>query len=1260
MWRWKRENKRDSILNFAAIIGFMPEAFLTKVIVLIGAYFGKKGDSLERKMRILQNKRKNHKMISLCVVFAMMSLAVFTVISPTSIIAAGTKNSGYEFNVEKSEDGTEADIVGRLSKDTSAGEVKEIIGPDGESFNPDKVSYHVTQNGIYDFKVNYSSETGKKQEKISVSVENLRPPQKQIMVMDLKAMQGRAAASIDIPMYIKGETNPREMYSFAGGDIKGIPNQTWEQRPYKFDHAEIQITEGATVKTYPISYYDEIDGIFYYAVAKDGVPAQDFDVAYEAPPDSKVAFVYSLDTKEYTVTLVNDKKNEGFSVDVLSGIKTDKDGNYYANSMAPVKVQLTYPVGYYVKNAPEGQEAVGISFNFDDPALKPEVSSDPKKRIVTYAFNYPDQAVTMTVVGDKQTTDLTYGFDDGSPGFQNWREQGETMWTATDADGNYTASDTRYGACNNLSERKFDMQVLGGTSTPITVSSGATKNIATGTFNSGQELDFEYVSARYMTGEMPFFMWPSPTVNFCYFPNGEDYSTGTPIVETIQIWDPGWKVDPDDPSGFPPITPEPYIAGNGAKITVTVKKAIVTNKKENTSLDPLTSYPSYKVHVKIENMKNSFYLRSQSSSSVQGPHYFRDIESISPDSVNGVYDSYYVDSDTQNNNGDGGEDGKISPKSIAPGGIFLDKLALYNKNMPDGSRVPWAGDTDAFFQFKIAPKWGYTNPRIESYGADSTPIMTNVPIEIENEKDKHNASLPLGSYSWFNPNQNRKDVSSFQYTMFMPVSSLTDRHDLRAIDVKTDKITVDITNNGTAPNSIVESGSNGTTFDLLENDKIIFNPDYKASKEEGKTFVGFIGEITAPDNELLPSDYKLLLAKSLDNTVYFRPGDVVSLSDYFRRDAAVLLDSWNNNKTLSPEEQERLNLLMYSGNLKVKFNLIYKDGTSSEGEMLTGKVNKYLQDVNATDTQYNTTAFDTKDVDIIAGSKITFTNFAETHENTADHYTYYHNTQTSTAKHEITTQGEELASVKYDRGLTVSYLNDNKAPFEGISDTNVYRTYDGSNKAAIKFPTVAQYPPGKAFDHWTVEELEDNGQWTQKQDLKLSEGESPTVYDFSSGMGANNKSIRLTAVWKDITPEYFVSIPMNIVLTENNTNLNDPAQKHAGSGVTISYQQVYGNDKTVNVDVLKAFNLTSVNDASKTVAVSPCNADGSSLSNTAEDKYANVALLGPSGASGAVQTKKLWFNTVSQSGNEVYKGTFNAGSSLAAGETPLFYISPGP
>ena len=1116
---------------------------------------------------------------------------------------------------------------------------------------------------MYDFKVNYASETGKKQEKISVSVENLLPPQNQVMVRDLKAMRGGAAATIDIPMYIDGEINPRGTYAFQGGDITGIENQEWDQRPYRFDHAEIRITDGAAVETYPISYYDEIGGVFYYAVAKDGGTAQDFDVAYEAPKDSQVAFVFTLNTTEYPVTIENGKATEGFSVDVLSGMKKDKGGIYYANSTAPVKVQLTYPVGYYVKNPPPGQDAVGISFNFENPALEPEVTSDPKERTVTYAFNYPDQPVTMTVVGDKDTGKLTYGLYDGTSSMQNYKEIGETTWTATDAAGNYTPEDVRYGASNNNDVYLLGMQVLGGASTPVAIKAGVTKDIATGTFNSDQALDFEYVSSRYSTGSPPFYMWPAPTLNLCYFPNGEDYSAGTPIVETIPLWDPGQTVDPDDPTAHPPMTLEPYTAANGAKITITVEESVFTNKSLKTGFKPTAPYPSYKAHVKIENMKNSFYLKTQSSSSVQGPHYFRNLENISLGSVNGQYDTCYLDSDTKNNNGDGGDDKLISFKSIAPGGIFIDKLAVYNRNIPDG-KVPWAADTDAFFKFEITPKWGYTNPRIESYGADPTPIMTNVPIEIQNKEENHNATLPLGSYSWFNPNQNRKDVSSFQYTMFMPVESLKTKHDMRAIDVKTDKITLDIQNNGTAPNNIVVPGTNGTTFDLLENDKITFNPNYQAPEKPGQTFVGFTGEITAPDNKLLPPDYKLVLAKSLDNSVYFRPGDTVSISDYFRRDAGILLDSWNTKKTLNETEQERLNLLMYSGNLKVKFTPIYKEGTSTGGQTLTGEVNKYLQNVTAAGTtaaQYNTTAFDRKTVEVITGSKITFTNFAETYDNPADGYTYYHNAATSVIKHEITQPDEELASVKYDRGLEVLYQKDKNVPFKDISDTKVYRTYDGSNKAVIKFPTVDQYPAGKAFDHWTVEELDDSGQWIQKPGLELSAGQTPTVYSFSSGPDANNKSIRLTAVWKDIAPEYFVSIPMNIVLTENNSNLNDPDQKHAGSGVTISYQQVYGNDKAINVDVLKSFDLTSVNDPGKTVEVTACDEDGSPLQSSAADsRYVSVALLGSSGASGAVQTEKLWFNTVSQSGNEIYKGTFNAGSSLASGETPLFYISPGP
>ena len=73
-----------------------------------------------------------------------------------------------------------------------------------------------------------------------------------------------------------------------------------------------------------------------------------------------------------------------------------------------------------------------------------------------------------------------------------------------------------------------------------------------------------------------YFMWPAPTLNLCYFPNGENYSTGTPIVEAIQLWDPGWTVDPDNPSAYPPMTLKPYTAANGAKITITVKESVVT------------------------------------------------------------------------------------------------------------------------------------------------------------------------------------------------------------------------------------------------------------------------------------------------------------------------------------------------------------------------------------------------------------------------------------------------------------------------------------------------------------------------------------------------------------------------------------------------------------------------------------------------------------------------------------------------------------
>lgn len=44
-------------------------------------------------------------------------------------------------------------------------------------------------------------------------------------------MQGRAAKPINIPMYIDGGSKSKDTYSFGGGDITGIPDQTWNNLP---------------------------------------------------------------------------------------------------------------------------------------------------------------------------------------------------------------------------------------------------------------------------------------------------------------------------------------------------------------------------------------------------------------------------------------------------------------------------------------------------------------------------------------------------------------------------------------------------------------------------------------------------------------------------------------------------------------------------------------------------------------------------------------------------------------------------------------------------------------------------------------------------------------------------------------------------------------------------------------------------------------------------------------------------------------------
>ena len=1071
-----------------------------------------------------------------------------------------------------------------------------------------------------------------------------------------RMLEQKAAVPFLIPMHIEGEDTSQGDYSFPGGDIADIADQNFNGLPYKFQQAEILLMEDGEAKRYAISYYDEIKGIKYYALSGNDGPAQDFEIAYEVPEGASVFFIFSLNTQSYSVTVNNTKEAEGFQIQYITGINTNSDGTLSAKHNSHVKLVLSYPAGYYVANAPEGKENVGILFN--DLSVAVEKEGDPAKRTISYDFTYPDKPMTLDVAGDEETTGLMYGVYDATADLQNPKEGGTNWWRATDADGVYTEGQPYYGFGNYSEPDVGVLKVRGGTAKNVKVEGvGAPVSMATGTFASGQELHFEYEINRVnQNGKPPYFFWPSPTVSLGYFPNGADCAKDSPVTETFQLWSPDWVYDPDITGS--PVISNTYTAAAGATITVTVKKSIYTDVATSTQGVRL-NFPTYRVHVKIENMKNSFYLRTQGSGSAQGPHYFRNLDNISLGTNNNLPDSYFLEDNADEK---GGDTGTIGETSIRSGGSFLDKRAVYNRNITGGG-VPWEDSGKAFFKFGITPKWGYTNPRVESYGDGSAPIMSNKSIEIEKKELENQNSqtvypdLPMGDYSWFHTSLDRRDVSPFQYVLFMPVESLSTIHDIRGIDVKTEKITGTVTNNDayidsvSAPQNYIVEGSD--VFDLLLEDKVVFNTNFQAPEETDQVFAGFTVTITAPDNVLLPADYKLELTKSIDNTVYFKPGDIISVSDFFRRDTAVLLNAWNTNKTLTPEEQNRLNLIMYSSRLNAEINLKYRDATSSQGEKISGIVNKYLQDVGKEGTVYSTASADTKSINVIKGTNIKFDKFSETFLNPFDKYTYYLNEANTTSLDQVTIDQQEIASVKYDRGLTVSYFNEDGMPFTPISDETIYKTYMGSNKAVIKFPVITHCPPGKTLDYWTVKELDDTGNWIPKPGLTFRESDVPQVYEFASGPDANNKSIGLQAVWKDIAPDAYISIPKNIRLSESGSNLT-PAKDYAGTKVTVTYHGFNNSDKDIYVDVLKSFDLSLDTDQSKKLTVSSYDAGGQLLTAAGvNENYARIGTLGTGNTS-----QEIWFNTKSQSGNEIYKGSFNISPDPAdAGQGTLFYIS---
>lgn len=572
--------------------------------------------------------------------FSALIVVLLALFSYSGYLKANDEESGYQFHIIKCEDGTAADIVGDDTKLKDGVTIKQVVDPYGQTMDLQQASFHVTKNADYSFQIDFSSETGNHTEIVQITVsdiistdkvtdqkpDNMQKGSEQEGVIpendtdvpalpvdegstltftqektigELKAEKRQtmsATTSFDIPMYIEGETKPQSIsYPFGGGDIINIKDQNFNNLPYKFLRAEITLKEDGMNKTYPIDYYDEINGQIYYSLVDEGGTAQDFEVAYVAPADSSVSFIFTLNTQRYSVILNNTLADQKFSVEYITGITKDESTNtFHAKEGDLVKVVLHYPLGYYVENAPLGEENVGIKF--DDPNLPVTKEEDKKNRTIAYIFRFPDKSIRMDVVGTQQTTALVYGVYDRTGNFENHKEQGITWWKATDANGVYTEGKPYYGYGDGDATNKGTLMVRGGTSKPVKIEGKSDLvNIATDTYaynpdSSDNVLYFDYAINRWNTGNvLPFYYLPPSVLSITYFPNGSDMTGDDMITELVPLWSSDWSYDPNDLNAS--IIENKYTIANDVTVTVTVKKAVVDQKAS-------LKVPDYHAHVK--------------------------------------------------------------------------------------------------------------------------------------------------------------------------------------------------------------------------------------------------------------------------------------------------------------------------------------------------------------------------------------------------------------------------------------------------------------------------------------------------------------------------------------------------------------------------------------------------------------------------------------------------------------------------------------
>lgn len=1163
----------------------------------------------------------------------MLIVIVFTALSlvnPTSVLKANNEKSGIQL-IKKDEDGKSAVIYADMSGVNSQITITSVTGPENETLDINTLNYVVTENGNYSFTVNFSDENTAYSEDLTIEIDSivkaeasaeteadqedtmesnvltkendiLSEPETLPETMSIKEVEERKKLeykSVTTPIIVNAykegtSTILSDHIEFQGGKIEkdNISNLEVGGNSYVFVNAELHTKSSGMTQKYKISYLEDIQGKLYYTL-DGGSEIDDMEIAMQAPADAEIIFVYTLSNEKNAIAIDSLK---GTSVSFTSGVTNNK-----AKYGETVIFNLDYSIDFYTSST---ADKTAIGAEIDGIVLKKE-STDEKQRRIVYSFVMPNNAITIRIIGDQDTaTTRTVGVLDTTAAKQN-NEFNENYLKSINSS---VSPAIEYGTKSGEIANKLQS----GTGVDTELYVGESMNIqktATGQYKVGNVLKFEYNMGRYKgpVDTIGYVWYPAANLVYEYYTPGQSYGKGKTVNEPITLWDPQWRKG----------TEYTQTASDGTMFKIVVK----ANKDIST-----TYYENYTVEITVTGATRDFFIRTDSTSTAQSPSYIRNKVGISEGSyeIDGV--EYLDTSLLQRSDESQGTNNQLS--RVQFGSILLDKFAGKYSNTVDGLNANQKG-----FEVKITPQWGYSYPVIEGYETTGL-VSTSKPLEIRfNDKNK--------GFSSFNTSyKTRTDISPFQYMVYIDVN---DRHTYRALDIKSQKIEVHVKD--------ISSGTT-ETYDLIENKKYIVSREIPKSTD-GSYFKEYKFTIQSNSNPFI-SDYSTVLDEDEVN-----PGDEIDFGDYFRQKTEYL-EAKQKAGTLSKDEEDMLTIIMWSSDYTLTIEPIFETGISA-GIRVPVYVNKYLQDITKDSTTYLTTPSDKKTIETTFGSNVFIVNYSKIFKAASSSpYSYLINEDTSEKDmKEVTSADEEIAKLKYDRILNITYdlgsdITDDQI-LNVFKDDHNYTTTSNpdsaGNTAEIKYPDEVQAPKGKAFVKWKIYTLDDSGNWvipedTAKKELTKGDAKDKT-YIFESGTGKQNQSIKLEAVWRDIQPVEYISIPKQVTLTEGSTATK--TEDSAGAKVKLSYIDVDKSGRKINIDILKSFELSNKENSSEKITVLPYDTSGSRLDEESFSKQSNYVKVGQ--MDGTNTELSLYFETPLRKDMKVYERIFdNAGS-------VLFYIS---